>query len=335
MKPTDLDRSRDLLLGCQSPLLLTHIAPDGDAIGSLLGLGWALRVLGKQPALACRDALPAQFDYLPGFHDVTSEVGKGFDLLVTLDCSDEARIGEWDGPLPPFGVPLLNIDHHLTNTRFGTVNLVDETAVATAHILCHLIPLLGVAIDERIALCLLTGVVTDTRGFRTPNITSEVLRMAADLLDCGASLPLVIRNGLEQRSLNVLRLWGLALSQLQMSDGIVWVKLSLAAQRAAGCEGYGGSGLSNLLISAAEADVTVVLVEREDGQVEVGFRAVPGLDVSRIAFSLGGGGHALASGCLVPGPLDEAEWRVLSLLREEMAQQRRAAEGDGRHPQSG
>lgn len=335
MKPTDLARSRDLLLGCQSPLLLTHIAPDGDAIGSLLALGWALRALGKNTALACRDPLPSSLDYLPGFDDVTSEIGKDFDLLITLDCSDEARIGEWGGALPAPGVPLLNIDHHVTNTLFGTVNLVDETAVATAHLLYHLIPLLGVAIDERIALCLLTGLVTDTRGFHTSNVTSDVLRMAAELVDQGASLPLIIRNGLEQRSLNVLRLWGTALSQLQFSDGILWVKLSLAAQRAAGCEGCGGSGLSNLLIGTAEAEATVVLVEQEDGRVEIGFRAVPGFDVSGIALALGGGGHALASGCLVPGPLDEAEQRVLALLRKELAEQKQALEDDGRHPQSG
>lgn len=335
MKPTHLERSRDLLLGCQSPLLLIHLDPDGDAIGSLLALGWALRLLGKNPTMACRDPLPAQFDYLPGFREVADRFGQGFDLLVTLDCSDVARVGEWDGLLPAPEVPLLNIDHHVTNTRFGTVNLVDETAVATAHILYRLIPLLGVEIDERIALCLLTGLITDTRGLRTSNVTSDVLRMTAELVDCGASLQLVVRNGLEKLPLNVLRLWGVALSQLQVSDGILWVKLPLAAQQAAGCTGHGGSGLSNFLISAAEANVTVVLVEREDGKVDVGFRAVPGFDVSGIALSLGGGGHALAAGCLVPGPLDEAERHVLSLLRAELARQQTVKEEDGRHPQSG
>ncbi len=333
MKPEDLAQSRDLLLSCQRPALLTHIAPDGDAIGSLLGLGWALRTLGKEPRLVCRDPLPLRFNYLPGFEDVVNTLAEASDLLVMLDCSDLGRVGELENPNQR--LPLLNIDHHATNLLFGTVNLVDEAAVSTTHILYHLIPTLGVAVDRRIALCLLTGIVTDTRGFRTSNVTADILRIAADLVDAGASLPLATRNGLEKQSLNVLRLWGMALSQLHVSGDIVWVSLSLATQRAAGCEGYGGAGLSNLLSSTAEAVATVVLVEREDGQVEVGFRAIPGFDVSKIALALGGGGHTLASGCLVPGPLKEAEWRVLAMLQEELERQRKAAESHGWRPQPG
>ena len=131
----------------------------------------------------------------------------------------------------------------------------------------------------------------------------------------------------------MLRLWGAALSNLQAEEGIVWTTLSLAVQRDLGSDGYGSTGLSNLLIGTAEADASVVFTEREDGLVEVGLRAVPGLNVARTALSLGGGGHAMAAGCLVAGPLDEAQRRVLEVLRADLARQR-AESGDGRHSQS-
>lgn len=330
MKRKALDRSCDLLLGCSHPLLVTHVAPDGDAVGSLLGLGWALRALDISPALACQDSLPRRFDFLPAFDEVTSRPTDHFDLLVSLDCSDADRMGAI-GSLPALqGLPLLNIDHHLTNLEFGTVNLVDAEAVSTTHILYHLIRHMGVPLDERIATCLLTGLATDTRGFRTSNVTAEVLQAAVEFVEAGAALPVIARNGLDRRPLSALQLWGEALSRLRFNDGVVWTTLPLEAQRAAKHEGQGSAGLTSLLIGAEEASVAVVFTERVDGQVEVGFRAVPGFDVAQVALALGGGGHALAAGCLVPGPLEKAERQVLEILHESLTRQRGARSGDDR-----
>ncbi len=316
-------QSRELLEGSYRPLLVTHIAPDGDAAGSLLALGWALERLGKQPLLVCSDPIPPRFGFLPGFDGVTQKPKGSFDLCVVLDCSDRARMGRMAGVE---GVPLLNIDHHVTNRRFGTVNLVDVEAVSTTHILYRLTRELGVEMDERLATCLLTGITTDTRGFRTSNVTAEVLRLAVELVEAGAPLPLIVRNGLERRSLNMLQMWGAALSRLRMEDGIIWTSVPVEVWKAAGSNG--SSGLSSLLISVAEAQVSAVFLEREDGQVEVGLRARPGFNVARVALAMGGGGHTLAAGCLVPGPLEEAQRRVLGVLREDLARQRERTAGD-------
>jgi phosphoesterase RecJ-like protein len=326
MKLEALERSRDLLAGCSRPLLVTHIAPDGDAVGSLLGLGWALRVQGAAATLTCQDPLPIRFDFLPGFNEVTSEPEGDFDLLVSLDCSSPDRMGSIESHTG--SVPLLNIDHHVTNLDFGTVNLVDAEAVSTTHILYDLISDLGVALDERIATCLLTGLTTDTRGFRTSNVTSDVMRIALELMEAGALLPVITRNGLDRRPVGALRLWGAGLSRLKVVDGVVWASLPLEVQRAIGCEGLGDAGLTNLLLSAEEANVAVVFVETSNGQVEVGIRSVPGFDVSGIALELGGGGHPRASGCRVSGPLEEAEKRILAMLREELTRQRERKSGD-------
>ena len=334
MKPENLARSQDLLLASSRPFLVTHIAPDGDALGSLLGLGWALRKLGKEPAVVCQGPLPSRFDFLPGFGEVTSRPRGRFDLLVSLDCSDPGRMGEVGTYPGVSGVPVLNVDHHLTNLEYGTVNLVDVDAVSTTEVLYRLLRFMEVELDERIATCLLTGLVTDTRGFRTSNVTPEVLRVAMDLMEAGAPLPMIARNGLDRRPLEVLRLWGAAFSRIRVEDGVIWTSLPLSAQKAIGYNGYGDAGLANMLVSVEGAQAAVVFTEREDGQVEVGFRAIPGFDVAEVALSFGGGGHALASGCLLPGPLEEVQRRVLKVLRESLARQReRISSSDGRHPQ--
>jgi len=316
--------------------LVTHVAPDGDAVGSLLGLGWVLWALDKEPVLACQDPLPRRFDFLPGFDEVTDRPSGHFDLLVSLDCSDPGRMGQIGAYPGVRGAPLLNIDHHLTNLEFGVANLVDVGAVSTTQVLYRFIRALGVPLDGRIATCLLTGLVTDTRGFRTSNVTADVLRVAVELMEAGAPLAVITRNGLDRRPLGALRLWGAAFSRMEVDDGVVWVGLPLAVQQAIGHDGCGDAGLANMLIGVEGMHVAVVFTEQEDGQVEVGFRAVPGFDVAGIALALGGGGHTLASGCLVPGPLEEAQQRVLTMLREDLARQRgQAPVDDGRHPQSG
>ena len=337
ISPQSLSQSSVLLQQAERPLLIAHIVPDGDAVGSLLAMGWVLRAQGKEPILACQDPLPRRFNYLSGFNEVVQgPLEEPFDLLVALDCSDLDRMGSVVQVEDRAGVPLLNVDHHVTNLQFGTVNLVDAQAVSTTHILYHLIGHIGVQVDERIATCLLTGLVTDTRGFRTANVTPQVLEIAIELMTAGASLPTIARNGLDRRSPTILRLWGAGLNRMKSADGMIWTTLPLDVQRSIGRSGHGVAGLSSLLISAEGACAAVVFTEQEDGKVEVGFRAVPGFDVAGIALALGGGGHTLASGCRIPGPLEEAQQRVLAMLREDLARQRERVSGDDRrHPQPG
>lgn len=336
MNPKALNQSRDLLLGCDRPLLVTHVDPDGDAVGGLLALGCALEALGKMPLLACSDPLPPRFGFLPGFHRVTTQPQGSFDLVVALDCADRARMGLVSPSPQTEDVPLLNIDHHATNANFGTVNLVDAEAVSTTYILHRLLRHMGVAVDGSVATCLLTGLVTDTRGFRTSNVDAGVIRLAAELMEVGAPLAQITRQGLDRQPLGMLRLWGAALSRLEAADGVVWTSLPLAVQQACGRESGGETGLANLLVGAEGARIAALFTEREDGQVEVGLRAVPGFDVASIALALGGGGHTLAAGCVVPGPLDEAQRRVLAVVRDSLAGQRERGSGeDGRHTQRG
>jgi phosphoesterase RecJ-like protein len=317
---TLLEQAHRLIKSAQRPLLICHISPDGDAVGSMVGLGRVLRQTGVAPILACSDPIPNTLGYIPGVEEVVSEADAPFDLVITLDSSDMERLGHFP-KLPGFAdAPLLNIDHHLTNLNYGDVNLVDSQASSTAEIVLRLLEAMAAPLDADTATALLVGIVGDTRGFRTNNVTPPVLEAALRLMRAGASLPYVALHGLDTRPTAAVRLWGVALSQLQIKDRVIWTSIPLAARHETGYTGNGDASLVSFLISAEDADVAAVFVECEDGRVEVGLRAKPGFDVARVALQFGGGGHAPAAGCTLPGPLEEAQTRLLTALKASLAE---------------
>ncbi|MGQ9585296.1 MAG: DHH family phosphoesterase [Anaerolineae bacterium] len=296
-------------------LVITHLSPDGDAIGSLLGLGWALEWLGKECVLACADPVPRNYRYLPGSERVVQVPDAAdMDLVISLDESDPGRMGAAYNRQTLESVPLANIDHHATNVRFGTWNWVDVSKAATVQLVLELVDGLGVPLEANLALCLLNGLVTDTRGFRTPNTGIPELQTAIRLMEAGASLSRVTHHALNRRPYTSIRLWGLALHGVKRKGKIIWAEVTQAMQQEAGGGDVGNGGLVNFLLEAEEANVAAVFTETEDGEVEVGLRSLAGVDVSGVALALGGGGHPQAAGCTVPGPLPAARDRVLAKL---------------------
>jgi phosphoesterase RecJ-like protein len=310
----EADSINRLIVLARNILVVSHVAPDGDAIGSLLGLGWLLRAQGKDLTLACEDPVPAVYSWLPGSAEIVQLSGGSHDLVISVDCSDQRRMGKVvAGNVGP--VPLINIDHHVTNTQFGSLNWVDPSSVATAQMILTLADALDWELNERVGLCLLTGLVTDTRSFRTPNVDAAALRAALRLMEAGASLTEVTQRVLEQRPLASVHLWGQAIDQLQLEDGILWTEVTSAMRRRWGLGKDGDSGLANFLSGVREANVVVVFTERENGTIDVGMRAVPGQDVAKVALSLGGGGHPQAAGCTIAGDLRSVRKQVLAELR--------------------
>ncbi|RLC97403.1 MAG: hypothetical protein DRI77_07315 [Chloroflexi bacterium] len=317
-----LEQASQLIRSARYPLLICHVAPDGDAVGSLTGLGHALRHEGLEPILACSDPVFARFNYIPGVESIVQEVNTTFDLVISLDCSDMGRLGHFP-QMPGFDdVPLLNIDHHLTNLEFGDVNLVDPHASSAAQVVLRLLDYMEIPLNADLSTCLLTGIVSDTRSFSTSNVTIQVMEAALRLMKAGASLPRITQHALNRRPVSAILLWGAALTRFQIEDRVAWTGISLAMRRAAGDESNGDTGLANFLVSADGADAAVVFAEREDGRIEVGLRAVPGFDVAQVALQFGGGGHALAAGCNLSGPLEKAQSNVLAALRASLVRQR-------------
>ncbi len=302
-------------------LLITHIAPDGDAIGGLLGLGKALRQAGKWVTVSCSDPVPTRFAYLPGYADIVSQAGGPFDLVVSLDCGDLKRVGriyradEWRD------IPLLNIDHHVTNTCFGTHQWVDASYVATSEMVLELCDRLSLPVDMDIATCLLYGIIGDTLALRTDNVTPALLGKVMRLMQAGAPLADIIDQVFNRRPFNLLRAWQRALSTMRLDAerGVIWAVLSRPARHETGWPDTDLQGLANFLLSAEEANLSAVLAEKDDGRVEISLRARPSFDVSAVAQALGGGGHPQAAGCTLDGPLDAVVERVVTALKSQIS----------------
>lgn len=298
----------------ETVLITSHVRPDGDAVGSLLGLGLALEIAGKTVQMVMVDGISSNFRYLEGSERVRKEPQKDFDTFIAVDCADFKRLGR---PFQSFRKPDINIDHHITNERFGALNLIEGQAVATASILAKYLPVWGYEITQPVAAALLTGIITDTLGFRTSNITPEALRQSADLMATGVDMSEVYMRGLIRRSFPAARYWGAGLSKLQSSDGIVWSTLSLEDRKAAGYGGNDDADLINMISAIKNHKVGMIFVEQNDDHVKVSWRALErGVDVSSVATYFGGGGHAAAAGANISGTLSEIQPAVLNKTKE-------------------
>ena len=298
----------------QNVLIASHIRPDGDAIGSLIGLGLALQNSGKSVQMVLADGVPANFRFLEGSDQVRKEPDKDFDTFISVDCADFKRLGNVLGSIE---LPDINIDHHVTNQLFGTLNLIEGQEVATAAILTKHLPEWGYEITQPIASALLTGIITDTLGFRTSNMTSEALRQAAALMDTGVNMPEIYMRGLVRRSFAAARYWGVGLSKIDSSNGIVWSALSLEDRQSSLYPGNDDADLINMISAIENHKVGMIFVEQNDNHVKISWRALePGIDVALIAKHFGGGGHAAAAGADIQGTLDDVQPIVLKTTKE-------------------
>ena len=313
----DWDKAQTLVNSATRIIVLTHVSPDGDAIGSLLGLSHSLRSIGKTVTPAVDQGVPSFLKFLPGADQVLDKLKNiEADLAIAVDCGDFARVGEVGKEARALNIPMINLDHHRTNTLFGDANLVDPVTVAASEGILDWLDRLGISLTPDAAQCLLCGLVTDTLCFRTSNVTAETLGKAQRLVAAGADLTVVVQNTVNRIPTAAIKLWGQVMPTVQLEDNVIWAKISVEARKAAGFVDGTDGGLVSILIQAADAYVSSVMREQDNGTVELGFRAVPGFDVSKLAVNLGGGGHVLASGATVPGTLAEVEARVIPMLKE-------------------
>jgi len=302
------------LADARNILIASHVRPDGDAIGSLLGLGLALQNAGKNVQMVLADGAPSSFKHLEGVEQVKTKIEGTFDTFITVDCADFKRTGK---PFQSIGQPDINIDHHITNEKFGKLNLIEGEEVATAAILTNYLPAWGYEITKPVAAALLTGLITDTLGFRTSNVTPEAMRQAATLMETGVDMPELYMRGLVRRSYEATRYWGAGLSNLQRRDGMVWGKLTLLDRKVAGYSGNDDADLINAISAIDGYKVGMIFVEQTDNRVKISWRALEnGIDVSPIAQRFGGGGHAAAAGADVVGTLDEVITQVIQSTKE-------------------
>lgn len=299
---------KDMLHKANSMLLVSHIRPDGDAIGSLVGMGLALQTAGKSVQLILEDPIPARYRFLKGVDLIQRAPTEVFDLGITLDCSD---LGRLEG-LFKEKQPDINIDHHITNENFARVNLVFPEAVATAAILAEMLPVWNFTLDADSANALTMGLVTDTNGFRIPGITPETMELVARLMRLGANLHEVYHQSLVNQNLQASKLWGLTLAKLQQQDGLVWTSITLEDRKTSGYGGRDDAEITNFLTSVEGCKVAVLLNQQSAEKVKVSWRSRNHMDVSKLALKYGGGGHPNAAGAELSMSLADAEKEIIA-----------------------
>ncbi len=305
---------KERLAESKNVIIASHVRPDGDAIGSLLGLGLALRAAGKSVQMVLVDGIPSSFKHLEGSDLVVKAPSGDYDTFITVDSADFRRLGK---AFENFGQPDINIDHHKTNEKFGKVNLIEADEVATAAILARHFPEWGYNMTKPIAAALLTGIITDTLGFRTSNTNPSALRLCAMLMETGVDMTELYLKALVRKSFPAARYWGAGLSRLEQKNGIVWATLTLDDRKQAGYSGNDDADLINLISAIDGNKIGMIFVEQGDNHVKISWRALePGIDVSQVAKHFSGGGHAAAAGADIPGELNEIQPLVLKTTKE-------------------
>jgi bifunctional oligoribonuclease and PAP phosphatase NrnA len=311
------EQIRDLINSANTIGIVSHVRPDGDAIGSVLGLGLALKNAGKQVHMVLKDGVVRTFRHLPGTNLVEHAFEEPCDLYIAVDSSDLKRTGGVLGLIQPD----INIDHHITNDSYGKVNLIDEKAVATCEVLAQHIPSWGLEITLDVAANLLSGIVSDSIGFRTTNTRPQSLRIAADLMEKGVNISELYYKALISRSFEAATYWGFALGRMERLNRLVWTALTLEDRKNSKYPGNDDADLTNVLSSIEDIDIAVLFVEQSADKTKVSWRSRPGVDVSVIASELGGGGHPAAAGADLDGTFEAIKERVLSRTIEFLEQQ--------------
>ncbi|HUP38194.1 MAG TPA: bifunctional oligoribonuclease/PAP phosphatase NrnA [Candidatus Limnocylindria bacterium] len=308
----------ELLAGPRgSALMLGHVHPDGDVLGTLLGLGRAMENAGWTVTCGGPDPVPEVLDFLPGADrwQVWRTAPRTFDTIVLTDCpNDERTEGLLAGVRGPAS-RVLNIDHHPDNRRYGTLNWIDPSAAATGEMIFDLLTALGWPVGRDIALGLYTAIHTDTGSFRYSNTTPRTFRIAGALTAEGAEPALVTDRLYQRRPKDALLTLGRLLSRIEVSeDGRI---AALTVPEGAASEAFmAAEDLVTYPRSIAGVKVAVLLRAEADGRVKASLRGKGDVPVNRIAHRFGGGGHENAAGCTLPGPLTTAKATLLAAVRQ-------------------
>lgn len=311
-------------------LTVCHENPEADALGSALAVALAVEELGGRATPVCADPVPQMYEFLPRIDRFRQDPDPqlAYDLIVVGDCGDLERVGPVLGRNAELfdRVPIVNIDHHVSNVGFGAVDWIDATAAATCEMDTLLMPALGVpltAADGAIAAALIAGVVIDTANFQHPNVTPRTLRVAAELVAAGAPLSDTARLIYRTKPNRQLQLFGRVLGRLRTDlDGrLVWSAVDDDDFAATATDAEDAEGLSDLLSQSAEGAL-VILFRQNGDRTKISVRTREGgPDATVLAGAFGGGGHARASGATVELPLPQAENAVLTAARRMMREE--------------
>jgi len=319
---SSLQAVRRSLEACTRPLLCSHIRLDGDAVGAELALADILRALGKTPHVVNESAVPRVFRFLPGAESVASlnALRGDYDRVVVLDANSRQRLGGLAERLPA-GVPMLFIDHHPSDNHEGEVRWVDTAYSSVGEMVYALAAESGWPISPAAATALYLAITSDTGRFTLPNATPGSLRAAAALLELGADRHRVVMELYYSDPLALVHLRGQVMSTVRLACGgrVGIATVTHAMLRAHGVDPIDTQEFAEIPRLVAGVEVACLLRELADGTIKASLRSDGRMDVRDIAKVFGGGGHPQAAGCELPGPLSEAEQRVVAEIERRLA----------------
>jgi len=295
---------------------LAHKDADADSLGSALGFAQALTAMGHTVRTVVPEPLPRLLDYLPGFETVETGGAPLGDNVFTFDCATLTRFGERRLEVER-AANVVNIDHHLSNTAFGAINLVDATASATGQVVHQLLGALGAPITPDVATNLYAALLTDTGGFRHENTTEAALRLGASLVAEGADPAWVALKSYKSRSLSQVRLEGLAIAQMHAEIGgrLLWSEVTGAMLDQSGADMQESEGIIDALQSIDTMEIAVLFKESAADRVKISVRTREPFDATDLCTPFGGGGHRRAAGAEFGEALPDARRKVLEVAR--------------------
>lgn len=297
----------ELIENKQNFAITTHIRPDGDGIGSSLGLCWLLRSLNKTAEIIAADTIPVAYRSLPGADEIrqVSAVDREYDAVFVIECSDVER----PGIAGLSGQFTVNIDHHATCEHFGSVNWIDSTASAVGEMIYNLCKAIGGRVTREIAECLYLALVTDTGSFHFSNTTDRTLKVASELVKAGvkpADISEAVYNSFPWSRIELMHR---VLSTVKRDETgrVAWMRQTLEMKDDSGAVDGDNNGFVNIPLASREVLAVVYTREVEDAKFRVSIRSKGDINVAKVAEKFGGGGHKNAAGCCVEGNWDECE----------------------------
>jgi len=298
-----------------SIILTGHVQPDGDCLGSMLALYHYLLSMGKDVRMVLDDDVPVLYKFLPGHLAIEKPPAQLIraDLLIVLDASDLERIGKVNTQVD---APILNIDHHISNTRFADYCYIDHTSAATGEILFQLFTMIKATVTADMATCLYTAIATDCGFFRYANTSVQTMRYAAALMEQGA-IPHMIAEHMETKSLESVLTLGKVLESLELYHHGKIASITILPNILGNLDTT--EGFINYPRIIEGVAIAMMFKVMNDGTVRISFRS-KNVDVSKLALSFGGGGHARAAGCAITGKIEDVKKEVLLAAAKQLTE---------------
>ena len=306
----------ELIENKQTFAITTHIRPDGDGVGSSLGLCWLLRSLNKSAEVIAADTIPVAYRSLPGADEIrqVAEIDREYDAVFVIECSDIDRPGI-RGLDSQF---VVNIDHHATSEHFGSINWIDSTASAVGEMIYNLCKAIGGRVTREIAEGLYMALVTDTGSFHFSNTTDRTLKVASELVKAGvkpSEISEAVYNSYPWSRIELMRRV-LDTVKRDESGRIAWMRQTLTMKDDSRAVDGDNNGFVNIPLAAREVLAVVYTREVGDNKFRVSLRSKGDINVAKVAEKFGGGGHKNAAGCCVEGNWDEREWELVQAVTE-------------------